>query len=409
MKKIDYTHNFKTTTPTVSNKKNKTVRSLDLPSEILIQIFQYLSSEKDRSNIVKVNHKYRHLLLLCAPFRNIMNIAFNRFKGLTSCPTPGLVSHEKLPLFTPRELDRISSLSNGNSYVPSVFIIMNEKSYPKLTFQIIKVVQWKLEDRGHLGFPKPLAELCDLILNGFNDLQKIEINKNLLLRTALFNTRFNGRLISGLHLSHLERTMRQVDLTSKIDALVAVNKSGSNIHHFDENLKSDEDVLIEAFKHRDTLIEFVQRDGLMLKHANFKYRKDKEVVLAAVREEAMALEFADESLQKDREVVLAALNRWGRALKFVDPILKKDKELVLKAVSQHGYALKYADQNLKKDKEVVLMAVSESGSALEYADESLKMNKEFVLKAIKIVRQAYYYVDESLKNDPDILNAYNNH
>lgn len=52
--------------------------------------------------------------------------------------------------------------------------------------------------------------------------------------------------------------------------------------------------------------------------------------------------------------MLAAVHRDGVALRYADAKLKKDKEIVLAAVPQDGRALAHADTKLKKNKEIVL-------------------------------------------------------
>eukprot|EP00440_Ansanella_granifera_P050709 gb/GFBE01054960.1/.p1 GENE.gb/GFBE01054960.1/~~gb/GFBE01054960.1/.p1 ORF type:complete len:259 (+),score=43.24 gb/GFBE01054960.1/:1-777(+) len=90
----------------------------------------------------------------------------------------------------------------------------------------------------------------------------------------------------------------------------------------------------------------VQKDGILLRHADAALQADRQVVLAAVSSKGMALRFADGELRADREIVLAAVRNDGRALQHVDELLQHDLEIA-RAAAQQVQARRPAPQEME--------------------------------------------------------------
>ena len=130
---------------------------------------------------------------------------------------------------------------------------------------------------------------------------------------------------------------------------------------------------------RKFMLGLVQRDGMALKYAPRRLRKDRELVMAAMAQNAQALQ-SSATLKDDRDVVLAAVQQDGMALKYAAPTLKADRDVVLAAVQRHGYTLQYAADALKADRKVVLAAFEQDDRALRFAAAALSTDCEFMTR-----------------------------
>lgn len=364
----------------------------ELPGEIWGQIFQFLT-EREGRNVMLTSKQFRHLELSYSPYLNIINIAFNlRCHGLTEFDTPSLIKNEEFPLFTTKELSRITRQNKQNNILSYIFLAKNKSLSLKLVNQIVKCTKWNLEELETFLPTHPLTKLCNQILTvNIND-EKEKINKSEFLATALANISFTGQLMW----ERLYDTKSETDYRSKIDVLIAVSLNGHWIDRADMKLREDKEVVLAACKNYSEA----------LRYADESLKKDKELLLEVVKHKGYVLKWADESLRKDKEIVLEAVKQAGSALQFADNNLKKDKEIALAAVMEAGWwAVEFIDETLKRDREVLAIALERGIWKLNWAHDSLKKDKELMLEVVKLNPEAYGYVEYPLKYDPDILKA----
>lgn len=200
--------------------------------------------------------------------------------------------------------------------------------------------------------------------------------------------------------------------------LAAVLQSGSSLEFADKTLKRDKEIVIAALKNSK------KYPSLTFQWADKSFRSAKDVMLVVVGLDGSLLRFADNKLKKDKEVVLAAVLSFSgvNALKYVDDTLLKDrvfllsvarelyakKEIIFQGESHdisemsRGYSvgrmLEKIDSGLNNDKEFITKIVASSNVfALINVDKKLKRDEKFMLElAKKIDLRALLFVDKSL-------------
>ena len=138
---------------------------------------------------------------------------------------------------------------------------------------------------------------------------------------------------------------------------------------------------------REIALEAVRSNGIALLSLCDKFRDDKEIVMEAIRNEPRLLGFVSNRLKADRDIVLKAIRSqpytedgFGPSivLKVANEKFRKDREVVLEAVKYYGNNLKFADEKFKADKEIVREAIINSycGEAIEFASSELRESEE---------------------------------
>jgi len=145
----------------------------------------------------------------------------------------------------------------------------------------------------------------------------------------------------------------------------------------------------------------------LLEQASPALKADREVVLEAVHASPAALRFAADALRADRGLVLAALK--GSAgpasllLRHADPKVTRDREVVLAVVRQDGAALEFAPAALQADREVVRVAVTENPAALRFAAARLRADREVGRELVEIRGAAFAYLSPALRGEREIV------
>jgi hypothetical protein len=106
----------------------------------------------------------------------------------------------------------------------------------------------------------------------------------------------------------------------------------------------------------------------LLQYKKFKDSEDKKLFYKEfIKQHGLGLQFADEDLKKDEEVVLNAIKQDGLAFQFADAQLRKDKKFILQAIKKSVVAFQFADEQLKNDEEFILQAIKENIAEFQYA------------------------------------------
>lgn len=383
-------------------------KCIDLPEEMYLNIFQFISCEKSRSNISLANHQFRSLLLRCCPYRNYMAIAFN-FKtyGLSEFDVPSLVEGEKLSPMTIREFYRITNIgySETNNFSAYAFLTHNKNLPLEISTEFVKGFMWDLKDCENISYTQPLASLCKKLLNGgYTREEEDQMNDDPLLFCALNNVKSEGcSVLPQLIYKQKRLPKKPVNWSSKIEVMIQVAWEGSRLKNANENLKNDTGVVLTAFSSRIDSLEYA--DKSFKEHEDFMLNAIFRAKDVWMGEGARVFTYADESLKNNKSFVLKAIEKNPRTLIFVNSRFKKDKDVVLAAIKKDYKLLEYADITLKGNKEFVLKGIEGNSCVYKYIDDSFKNDKEFALEAIKLNREVYEYLDESLKNDEEILLA----
>jgi hypothetical protein len=109
---------------------------------------------------------------------------------------------------------------------------------------------------------------------------------------------------------------------------------------------------------------------------------------------------------EDCQAILKKVSENGLCLRDAPSRFKKDDSVVLEAVLQNGLALQYASVGPRKNYAIVLAAIMQNELAFKYADSTLKSNLDFLLLIIKESPFSNFrciydiYLDEILENAP---------
>ncbi len=77
------------------------------------------------------------------------------------------------------------------------------------------------------------------------------------------------------------------------------------------------------------IISLLRINGMLLKHASSRLRKNKDVVPTAVKQNGLAIEFAYKTLKYDKEIIFEAAKENIEALQFISTKFTKDREFIL--------------------------------------------------------------------------------
>jgi len=149
------------------------------------------------------------------------------------------------------------------------------------------------------------------------------------------------------------------------------------------------------YKNRDTVLNLLLNNSILLKDVDDIYKKDRALVLKTV--DAYNYDDIDESLKSDKEILRKAIEK-GYDLRKADENMSLDRDLVLSSVKNNNNNFEYAKDIFKKDKDFVFEVLGACYHNLMYADESLRKDREFILKIIKLYPYAFEYADESIKD-----------
>ncbi|KAL3927823.1 MAG: hypothetical protein SGBAC_012916 [Bacillariaceae sp.] len=149
-------------------------------------------------------------------------------------------------------------------------------------------------------------------------------------------------------------------------------------------LRNDKAVILEIVKHYPQVIEFISNE----------LKEDRDIlrgVLNRIKLPAHFLLHFNENLRSDADTMLEVLSHPKNGLSsmaYCSGVLRNDKSFFLLAVAggnhqEEGQVLRFASQRLKADFEVVLQCVRQSGMNLKHASYDLRRDQEIVAEASK--------------------------
>lgn len=186
------------------------------------------------------------------------------------------------------------------------------------------------------------------------------------------------------------------------EALKTAKEDRFGFQNLPERFQDDPKIAMEA----------VKEWGDNLKYASEELRADEEVVMEAVKNHgSAALHYASEELLSDRGFMLEAVKEGGgTAISHAPKELQKDPKFVLEAAKQDWRAIEYVYYKLKKDPEFMLEAVKENIKVLSKANvknphiPDVTHDSEFMLEAMKKAdEEVLEYASERLRNDYQFL------
>jgi hypothetical protein len=148
----------------------------------------------------------------------------------------------------------------------------------------------------------------------------------------------------------------------------------------------------------------------IIKFAKEKYPNwftDKQTMINLVTNNGILLKEASSELQNDIDVVLAAGTENVHALKYASAKLTGNTEFISNfVININSNAIQYAKNEEGYDENIILAIIKNSFATFIYLDDELKQNKTFLLKAIKTNPNVYLLMDVSFLRDKEISDAY---
>mmetsp|Transcript_6851 Transcript_6851/g.15617 ORF Transcript_6851/g.15617 Transcript_6851/m.15617 type:complete len:391 (+) Transcript_6851:129-1301(+) len=192
----------------------------------------------------------------------------------------------------------------------------------------------------------------------------------------------------------------------------------------DESLTQDHDLVLLAVqkdgmalrncqgmdKHRDIVLAAVRNEAEIIKHIDWDWREDREVMTLAMEGYPEAYALASDEIKADSEIAAKAIKAYPKNLKEAPLEILDDIEVVKAAVRQNGHVFGDLPMDKKTDLEVVLAALSNENTSMavvvlfevQQADPALLENKQVALAALKASSSALRYL-KSFKDDKEMV------
>ncbi len=208
--------------------------------------------------------------------------------------------------------------------------------------------------------------------------------------------------------------MDSVFLKDRDIALAAVTQTGASLQYLPDAFRRDQEIVMTALDNGNAA-DFVPPElfnahdiaiaAESLFHIPEVFRDDEAIVMRAVDSDGLQLKYASERLRRNIEIVTAAVSSDGRALEFAGGELNNNREIVRLAINYDSTTLSFASTALQNDNALVLEAISHHYSSLRYAGKDLRFAPDFLLDAFKIANQCLRYVPWPILKDPSFIHA----
>jgi hypothetical protein len=154
---------------------------------------------------------------------------------------------------------------------------------------------------------------------------------------------------------------------------------------------------------KETWMEVITHDPLMLQDAPYQYQDDIDIVISAVSGFSLALEFASLRLRSNKEVVLTAVTSSGDALPYVADVLKDDYDVASRALSNSNVAYKYISPRLQNDESLAMLTVTRNGLTLQLMNSKMKNNVDIVTTAVLSDPSSFRYAGSELQKNKSFI------
>ena len=113
-------------------------------------------------------------------------------------------------------------------------------------------------------------------------------------------------------------------------------------------------------------------------------RRDIHFLKLPVSYNSQVLQFVDEDLKKNEDFLIEIIRHSPAAIQIVDESLKKDKDFLLKAIAANPQILLFLSEKQSNDPALIYFAVKLNPLTIEYAGDKLKNNAEFMLAILRL-------------------------
>ena len=174
----------------------------------------------------------------------------------------------------------------------------------------------------------------------------------------------------------------------KMDIILHLIKCHDYRYHENDNV---------YWKNKEFVLKAIKIDVSSLRYASEELKNDENFIIEVIKNRCYSMEYTlkqlfdnvSKELLNNKKFVLKILRIDGCLLRYVPYEFQNDKEIVLEAIRDNGYNLECASYEIRNDKKIVAISLKTNGYSLEHASEKLQSNKKLILMALKEL----YFVD----------------
>ncbi|EFC37946.1 predicted protein [Naegleria gruberi] len=158
--------------------------------------------------------------------------------------------------------------------------------------------------------------------------------------------------------------------------------------------------LPNSFQDDESLVSIaVKSRGLSLKYASERLRNNPTIVDLAVSQNYYSFEYASRELKNDKMKILEYVERNGLLLEIVPGIFKEDLQIVQMAIAQNPLSIQFASEKFKYGKNLITPLIEKKGELLKFASNSLQSDSNIILTATKTFGLAILYSTKKLDTE----------
>ncbi|EFC35303.1 predicted protein [Naegleria gruberi] len=158
--------------------------------------------------------------------------------------------------------------------------------------------------------------------------------------------------------------------------------------------------LPNSFQDDESLVSIaVKSRGLSLKYASERLRNNPTIVDLAVSQNYYSFEYASRELKNDKMKILEYVERNGLLLEIVPGIFKEDLQIVQMAIAQNPLSIQFASEKFKYGKNLITPLIEKKGELLKFASNSLQSDSNIILTATKTFGLAILYSFKKLDTE----------
>eukprot|EP01080_Neovahlkampfia_damariscottae_P012246 gene12246-5831_t len=195
---------------------------------------------------------------------------------------------------------------------------------------------------------------------------------------------------------------------------------GNSLQHVSKRLKSDKEVLFQAYKSQPKNLNYIESFELQKEMALeliaingdsfFKGRnilglniiQDEEILKTGIEEDPHILEYGTVNMKNDRELVKQCLERDGMTMRYVSHF-NNDFELGMTAVKSEPISIKLLSLNLQDNDNIVREVMKKKGYLIKYASPRIRNTKDLIMEFLEEEGSIYKFLSSALKKDRQIV------
>ena len=181
----------------------------------------------------------------------------------------------------------------------------------------------------------------------------------------------------------------------------------AKIMHFTREKKFAWEHAMEHFGNNPMVVSAMVSEKDCLEQMSDEMKSNRSVVLASVNKFPLSLQFASNELRDDEEIVLCAIKGNAQAFKFASERIKNSKEFLIRGLNIQPWLMEFATYEIKNDKKIAIPVLKQNPYVFEKLGEELKHDKEFIVEIIEsdsiYFSWLFYKLPEEIRDDEEIM------